>query len=94
MLRKSLSLLILSASLTAISSAAADTLLVEGVQAASSSQAGRPSRGMSMDSVQAKWGQPLSQRGAVGEPPIARWEYGDFVVFFEYQRVIHAVRKN
>jgi len=94
MLRKSLTVLIVYGLLSGMAPVSADTLLIEGLQSARSSSSERPARGMSMDTVQSRWGQPLSQRGAVGEPPISRWEYGDFIVFFEYQRVIHAIRKN
>ena len=94
MSRKLLTLLIVCGLLAGFTAASADTLLIEGLQSASGTSGERPVRGMSMDAVQAKWGQPMTQRGAVGEPPISRWEYGDFIVFFEYQRVIHAVRKN
>jgi hypothetical protein len=69
----------------------ADTLLIEGIEKSRTSVTERPSRGMSMDGVAAKWGAPVSKGGAVGQPPITRWEYQDFVVFFEYQHVIHAV---
>lgn len=94
MSRKLLSLLAVYGLLAGVSSVSADTLLIDGLQTARASTSDRPVRGMSMDAVQAKWGQPAAQRGAVGEPPISRWEYGDFIVFFEYQRVIHAIRKN
>ena len=30
---------------------------------------------------------------AVGQPPITRWDFADYSVFFEYQHVIHAVPK-
>ena len=30
---------------------------------------------------------------AVGDPPITTWEYTDFLVYFEYDRVIHSVSK-
>ncbi|HKL61952.1 MAG TPA: hypothetical protein VJ883_01195 [Woeseiaceae bacterium] len=53
----------------------------------------RPSRGMTMQKVQADWGQPAMRRAPVGEPPITRWEYPEFVVYFEHNRVIHAVLK-
>jgi len=56
-------------------------------------QAGKPTRGMSRDSVQANYGSPRSTSDAVGAPPISRWEYAGFVVFFEYDRVIHSVTK-
>jgi hypothetical protein len=28
---------------------------------------------------------------AVGRPPISRWEYPGFIVYFEHEHVIHAV---
>lgn len=69
----------------------ADRLLIEGLQ----QEAGdpRPARGMSMDRVSAGWGQPASTAGPVGQPPITRWEYADFIVFFEHSHVIHAVAR-
>jgi hypothetical protein len=56
-------------------------------------QAGKPTRGMSQASVEANYGAPQSAREAIGDPPITRWEYASFVVFFEYDKVIHAVSK-
>lgn len=72
-------------------SANAETLKMDG---ASADGAGpRPTRGMSQASVQSKFGSPATVRAPVGDPPITRWEYQDFVVFFEYDKVIHAVIK-
>jgi hypothetical protein len=51
----------------------------------------RPARGLTMDKVEAKFGAPTRRVPAVGEPPITRWEYPGFVVYFERDRVIHAV---
>ncbi|MDA0679383.1 MAG: hypothetical protein O3A13_07320 [Proteobacteria bacterium] len=56
-------------------------------------QAGKPTRGMTQASVEANFGSPQNSRAAVGDPPITRWEYADFVVFFEFDKVIHAVTK-
>jgi hypothetical protein len=56
-------------------------------------QAGKPTRGMSQASVEANFGAPQSARDAIGDPPITRWEYANFVVFFEFDKVIHAVSK-
>ena len=56
-------------------------------------QSGKPTRGMSTDSVRANFGRPRSTSDAVGAPPISRWQYAGFVVFFEYDRVIHSVTK-
>lgn len=53
----------------------------------------RPSSGMTAASVEAKFGAPVTKVAAVGDPPITRWVYQDFVVYFEYDRVIHAVVK-
>jgi hypothetical protein len=48
---------------------------------------------MTADSVETNFGAPNAKEAAIGDPPISRWEYNDFVVFFEYDRVIHAVAK-
>ena len=69
----------------------AETVNMDGVAPGSSD--GRPSRGMTQASVESTYGSPTSVEAAVGEPPISRWVYADFVVFFEYDRVIHAVIK-
>ncbi len=72
----------------------ADTLDMSGKdRAATFEQAGKPTRGMTQQSVEASFGAPQSARDAIGEPPITRWEYANFVVFFEFDRVIHAVSK-
>ncbi|NNM20974.1 MAG: hypothetical protein HKO55_06865 [Gammaproteobacteria bacterium] len=52
-----------------------------------------PTRGMTMESVEASYGSPTSRRAPVGDPPITRWEYQQFIVYFEYKRVIHSVAK-
>ena len=72
--------------------ASADTVKMDGV-GANVAEDGRPSRGMTQQRVQAKYGQPDSARSPVGDPPITRWEYKDFVVYFEHDKVIHAVLK-
>ncbi len=67
----------------------ADTLLMESVN--SGAGIARPDGGMTMDSVTQQYGNPGSVSGPVGEPPISTWDYGDFVVYFEDQYVIHSV---
>ena len=74
-----------------IGMAGADTLQLDGV--APGSDSARPTRGMTQASVESRYGTPVSRQAAVGEPPISRWDYQDFVVYFEYDRVIHAVIK-
>jgi hypothetical protein len=53
----------------------------------------QPARGMSMERVEAAFGAPANRAGAVGNPPITRWEYPGFVVFFENNVVLHSVVK-
>lgn len=50
-----------------------------------------PQRGTTMDRVRAHWGAPQQALPAVGDPPISRWIYDDFTVYFEYRQVIHSV---
>jgi hypothetical protein len=50
-----------------------------------------PPRGMTMHQVAAKFGDPVTKVPPVGKPPISRWEYPGFVVYFEYDHVIHSV---
>jgi hypothetical protein len=52
---------------------------------------GKPTRGMTQERVQSRYGEPRSKDAAVGDPPISRWHYDGFVVYFEYDRVIHSV---
>lgn len=52
-----------------------------------------PNTGTTKDNVARHFGQPGQASGAVGEPPISRWEYGQFFVYFEHDRVIHSVLK-
>ncbi len=50
-----------------------------------------PQRGLTMDEVVRYYGQPLSKKAPVGQPPISRWYYDGFVVVFEQNYVIHAI---
>jgi len=51
----------------------------------------RPTRGSSMSAVEAHFGAPTTRHAAVGDPPITRWDYPQFSVFFEHDKVLHAV---
>tara|TARA_R110001583_G_scaffold177418_2_gene332559 strand:+ start:64022 stop:64318 length:297 start_codon:yes stop_codon:yes gene_type:complete len=51
----------------------------------------RPTQGMSMTLVEHKFGEPEKEIAAIGQPPITRWIYKSFVVFFENNLVIHSV---
>jgi hypothetical protein len=52
-----------------------------------------PPRGMSMGSVESRYGAPAERFAAVGDPPITRWVYPSFVVYFEHSTVLHAVAR-
>lgn len=52
-----------------------------------------PDRGASMSQVARDYGQPQKIMPAVGDPPIATWHYPNFRVYFEYDKVIHSVRR-
>lgn len=54
-------------------------------------QRGLPVRGQSRASVQSQYGDPVSAKPAVGQPPISRWNYPEFSVYFEYEHVITTV---
>lgn len=69
--------------------AQADTLVIQAVDQTAS--IARPDRGQTMTSVEAQYGKPESISPAVGQPPITRWVYAGFTVYFEGQTVIRAV---
>jgi hypothetical protein len=47
-----------------------------------------------MADVEVRYGAPSQRYEAVGQPPITRWVYPSFVVYFEYSHVVHAVAVN
>lgn len=50
-----------------------------------------PNRGSTMTQVESRYGAPTVRHAAVGDPPITRWDYPQFSVFFEHDKVLHAV---
>ena len=81
-----LSLLLLS------SSALADVLLIEEVRASQRMQL--PENGLTKSEVENRFGAPTQKQGSVGDPPISRWDYPDYIVYFEYGLVITSVLKH
>src|SRR5271165_7509442 len=69
----------------------ADMVATDNGIAVKESDVATPSRGMTMDQVASKFGAPVTKVPPVGNPPIARWEYPGFVVYFEHEHVIHSV---
>lgn len=50
-----------------------------------------PRRGINMEAVIKQYGEPNHRDPAIGDPPITRWDYDDFSVFFEHRLVLHSV---
>jgi hypothetical protein len=77
----------------------ADTLLLDGIDLDKQSVDSRPKPGMSMTAVESSYGAPAERHAPVGganvqQPPITRWDYPSFSVYFEHDRVIHAVARH
>ena len=84
-------------------SARADTLQTQTVQSIplrakvqKEQRYNLPRRGMTMEQVKREYGAPvkvLATRGGSSrqQPPIHRWEYPKYIVYFEYSHVIHSV---
>jgi len=75
--------------------ASGDVLLIERSQTAERSM-NLPRRGLSMGEVERRFGAPERKHAAVGgnrpqHPPITRWTYPDFSVYFEHSTVIDSV---
>lgn len=51
----------------------------------------QPARGMTAAEVERLFGPPRERRSPIGKPPITRWVYDGFTVYFEKGRVLHAV---
>ena len=88
--------LALTLGMVAAPAAIAETLLVERVQ--SENAVALPTRGSTMSQVQARFGAPAQKLAPVAgpnsrkhNPPITRWIYSNFEVYFEYDHVIDAV---
>ncbi len=73
------------------SPARAELIIVDGQVQLRPAAVETPRRGMSMTAVEARFGAPRNRIAAVGEPPISRWEYDGFTVYFERDLVLHTV---
>jgi hypothetical protein len=69
----------------------AETIAMDDQVAVRNSDVNCPGRGMTMKTVEQKFGAPQERHEAVGQPPISRWDYPTFSVFFEHEYVIHSV---
>lgn len=71
----------------------ADVLLMDTIRQAheTSPAVQHPTRGMSMAKVRQQFGEPKQEFPWVGDPPITRWEYEGFTVYFEHELIIETV---
>jgi len=75
--------------------ASADVLLVDTLPASASTST--PASGISMAQVREQFRSPVTEHppvsaaGGPSQPPITRWDYAGFSVFFEHDRVVHSV---
>ena len=72
----------------------ADVLLIERVEAGRTVEL--PRRGEQMAQVERRFGAPQQRHPPVGggspqHPPITRWDYPEFSVYFEHHHVVNAV---
>ena len=81
--------------LLAATSVHADTFDVRK-NAVAGSRSDLPGRGLSMAQVEQRYGAPVEKLPTAGgdaprHPPINRWRYNGYTVYFERNRVIHSV---
>lgn len=69
---------------------AAETIAL-GQQGADAAATALPKRGESRHSVLDHYGLADEEHPAVGNPPITRWDYREFSVYFEYDHVVDSV---
>ena len=67
----------------------ADVLLIEEVR--QSDRMELPDNGVSMEQVRSHFGEPVATHAAIGDPPITRWDYDKWSVYFEYGVVLFTV---
>jgi len=67
----------------------ADVLILDEVRQVERMEV--PRNGLSKADVESRFGAPEMRHPAVGEPPISRWDYGDYSVYFEHDLVLFTV---
>ena len=91
MLARTLKMSVVAAAFALAVPAFSETLAVDGQVAVKPSGVETPQRGITMAAVEAKFGAPSNKSSPVGNPPITKWFYPNFVVVFENDKVLHAV---
>ena len=89
MFRNSLKSIAMVAFMLSAGSVAADVLLIEEVR--ERMRRDLPENGLTKSEVKQRYGAPGERRAPVGEPPITRWVYDQYSVYFEHDLVIESV---
>ena len=90
-MKKSVTTLTLALALGVSAPLFAETLAIDGQVTIKPVGVETPQRGSTMAAVEQKFGAPANKSSAVGNPPITKWFYPNFVVVFENDKVLHAV---
>lgn len=77
-----------------IGCAHAQQLLISAIEQADHDSLATPPRGATMSKVKQRFGMPARILPAVGKPPITRWIYPQFIVYFEHRWVIDTVESH
>lgn len=91
---KQLFLLTLLISTLGMGHSVADTLRIPVGDQGTAYQISMPQRGDSQAEVRRLYGEPIRRHATVGNPPITRWDYLEFAVYFEHQTVINSVKQH
>jgi len=91
MLARTMKMTVVALALGASVPTFAETLAIDGQVAIKPAGIETPQRGSTMSAVEQKFGAPANKSGPVGNPPITKWFYPNFVVVFENDKVLHAV---
>ena len=91
MLARTMKMTVVALALGVTVPAFAETLAIDGQVAIKPTAVETPQRGSTMAAVEQKFGAPANKSSPVGNPPITKWFYPNFVVVFENDKVLHAV---
>jgi hypothetical protein len=91
MLARTMKMTVVALGLCATVPVFAETLAIDGQVAIKPTGVETPQRGSTMSAVEQKFGAPANKSSPVGNPPITKWFYPNFVVVFENDKVLHAV---
>lgn len=67
----------------------ADVLILDEVRQVEKMEL--PDNGQSKTDVEARFGNPAQKHEPVGDPPITRWDYDTYSVYFEHDLVLYTV---